>query len=66
VLTSLISAYYYLRVVVTMYMREGEPETTSEPWLNLTWAASAILTVGISILPSPLFNWATTAVMKLF
>ncbi len=26
VLTSLISAYYYLRVVVTMYMREGEPE----------------------------------------
>ena len=25
VVTSLISAYYYLRVVVTMYMREGEP-----------------------------------------
>ncbi|MEW5940453.1 MAG: NADH-quinone oxidoreductase subunit N, partial [Chloroflexota bacterium] len=25
VLTSLVSAYYYLRVVVNMYMREGEP-----------------------------------------
>ena len=37
VLTSLISAYYYLRVVVAMYMREGEPETTREPWLDLTW-----------------------------
>ena len=25
VLTSLVSAYYYLRVVVVMYMRDGEP-----------------------------------------
>jgi len=31
VLTSLISAYYYLRVVVTMYMREGDPQTANEP-----------------------------------
>jgi NADH-quinone oxidoreductase subunit N len=66
VVTSLISAYYYLRVVVTMYMRDGEPKTTSEPWLNLTWAASAILTVLISIFPNVLFQWATTAVFKLF
>ena len=66
VVTSLISAYYYLRVVVTMYMRDGEPETTSEPWLNLTWAVSAILTVLVSIAPSPLFGWATSAVMRLF
>ena len=35
VLTSLISAYYYLRVVVTMYMREGDPETTRNPgWIS--------------------------------
>lgn len=66
VVTSLISAYYYLRVVVTMYMREGEPETVSEPWLNLTWAVSAILTVLLGIFPSQLFNWATTAVFRLF
>jgi NADH-quinone oxidoreductase subunit N len=66
VLTSLISAYYYLRVVVTMYMREGDPKTTSEPWLNLTWATAAILTVLISIFPNVLFHWATTAVFKLF
>ena len=33
-LTSLISAYYYLHVVVTMYMCEGDPETANEPWLN--------------------------------
>jgi NADH-quinone oxidoreductase subunit N len=66
VLTSLISAYYYLRVVITMYMREGEPETTSEPWLNFTWGLSAVLTVLVSLVPAPLFDWATQAVLKLF
>jgi len=66
VLTTLISAYYYLRVVVTMYMREGDPETTSETWLNLTWSVSAILTVIVGLVPAPLFNWASQAVLKLF
>jgi NADH-quinone oxidoreductase subunit N len=65
-LTTLISAYYYLRVVVTMYMREGDPEITSEPWLNITWALSAVLTVIVSLLPGPLFDWASQAVLKLF
>ena len=65
-MTSLISAYYYLRVVVTMYMRDGEPAITSEPWLNLTWSVSAILTVLISIIPGPLFTWASKAVLRLF
>jgi NADH-quinone oxidoreductase subunit N len=66
VVTSLISAYYYLRVVVTMYMRDGEPETTSEPWLNLTWGVAAVLTVAVSLAPAPLFDWASQAVLKLF
>jgi len=66
VLTTLISAYYYLRVVVTMYMREGDPEITSESWLNLTWVVSAVLTVLVSLVPGPLFDWASQAVLKLF
>jgi NADH-quinone oxidoreductase subunit N len=66
VLTTLISAYYYLRVIVTMYMREGDPEPASEAWLNLTWAISAILTVVVSLVPGPLFDWASQAVLKLF
>jgi NADH-quinone oxidoreductase subunit N len=66
VLTSLVSAYYYLRVVVTMYMREGDPEVTAEPWLNLTWAAAAIITVVASLFPAALFDWASQAVLKLF
>jgi NADH-quinone oxidoreductase subunit N len=66
VLTSLISAYYYLRVVVTMYMREGEPETTHEFWLNFTWGLSALATVLLSFLPMALFAWDSGAVLKLF
>ena len=65
VLTSLISAFYYLRVVVIMYMREGEPKTNSEPWLNLTWIAMAAVTVILSFAPGPLFAWASSAVMRL-
>lgn len=66
VLTSLISAYYYLRVVVTMYMREGEPSTTSEPMLDFTTAFAAVVTVVVSIIPAPLFALASSAVLKLF
>ena len=66
VLTSLISAYYYLRVVVTMYMREGDPTTEHEPWLDLTWGLTALATVILSFLPMALFTWASGAVLKLF
>ncbi len=66
IVTSLISAYYYLRVVVIMYMRDGEPKTTSEPWLNLSWIAMAVITVILSFVPASLFDWASEAVMKLF
>ncbi len=66
VVTSLISAYYYLRVVVAMYMREGDPQANSEPWLNITWAVAAIATVVVSLVPQFLFAWASSAVLKLF
>ena len=65
VLTSLISAFYYLRVVVIMYMREVEPKTHSEPWLNFTWIFMATVTVVLSFVPGPLFAWASNAVMRL-
>ena len=66
VLTSLISAYYYLRVVVIMYMRDGEPETERESFLDLTTIATAVATVVISLVPQFLFAWASSAVLKLF
>lgn len=66
VLTSLISAYYYLRVVVIMYMRDGEPETEHESFLDLTTIFTAVATVVISLVPQFLFAWASSAVLKLF
>ncbi len=66
VLTSLVSAYYYLRVVVVMYMRDGEPQVRNELWLNLTTAVTAIATVVISLFATPLFSWASQGAMYLF
>jgi NADH-quinone oxidoreductase subunit N len=65
VLTSLISAYYYLRVVVIMYMREGEPQTERESFLDLTTIVTAVATVVISLVPQFLFAWASNAVLLL-
>jgi len=66
VVTSLVSAYYYLRVVVTMYMKDGEPTTEREPWLDFTTAFTAIVTVVVSLVPQWLFLLASSAVLKLF
>jgi NADH-quinone oxidoreductase subunit N len=66
VLTSLISAYYYLRVVVLMYMREGQPEARDEFWLNLTVGATAIGAVVLTFAAPLLFDWAAKAVLRMF
>jgi NADH-quinone oxidoreductase subunit N len=66
VLTSLVSAYYYLRVVVTMYMQDGEPVRSRESFLDLTTGLMAVATVVISLVPQFLFAWASSAVLKLF
>lgn len=66
VLTSLVSAFYYLRVVVIMYMKDGEPTAEREPWLDMTTLVTALVTVAVSIVPQVLFAWASEAVLKLF
>jgi NADH-quinone oxidoreductase subunit N len=66
VVTSLVSAYYYLRVVVNMYMHEGDPTIESEAWLSLTTMSTAIVTVVLSFVPQWLFFMASAAVLRLF
>jgi NADH-quinone oxidoreductase subunit N len=63
VLTSLVSAYYYLRVVVVMYMQDGEPEVRRDRWVYLTAAVAGIAIVGLSIFSVPLFTWVSNATM---
>ncbi len=65
VLTSLVSAYYYLRVVVVMYMKDGEPQVRQEAWLYLTAYVAAAGVIVLSILSTPLIRWATEAVLRL-
>ena len=66
VLTSLLSAYYYLRVVVNMYMREGDPEITPDRLVQLVSVVGALAVVLLSIFATPLFRWASQAVLNLF
>jgi NADH-quinone oxidoreductase subunit N len=66
VLTSLVSAYYYLRVIVIMYMRDGEPVVHRERILYITTAVIAACTVLLSIFADPLINWVSQAVLQLF
>ncbi len=68
VLNSTVSVYYYLRLVVMMYMREGKTQasTASLPWPLA--AALAISLLGIFYLglyPGPLVNLATLAASPL-
>ncbi len=66
VLTSLVSAYYYLRVVVIMYMRDGEPEVASAPWLKAAaWVTAAGLVI-FTFASGALFTWASQALLTAF
>ena len=65
VLTSLLSAYYYLRVVVVMYMKPGDPEVRRESWVNLLAIFSAAGTLLLAFNPGPLLDLAEKAILKL-
>jgi NADH-quinone oxidoreductase subunit N len=64
-MTSLVSAYYYLRVVVIIYMRPGDPEVQGGTWVNFTAIVAALAVVGLSFIPGPLFDMAAQAILKL-
>jgi NADH-quinone oxidoreductase subunit N len=66
VLTSLVSAYYYLRVVVIMYMQDGDPVIHRERWLIWTAGSAAAATVILTVFSPPLFAWTAEAVMRIF
>jgi hypothetical protein len=57
---------YYLRVVIVMYMRPGEPEVERDPWLQVTTGVAAVGTVVLGLFAQPILNWASLAVLYLF
>ena len=58
VLTSLVSAYYYLRVIVKMYMQEGEPVLRQDAWLKAAIYITALLVLLLGVAPGLLLNAA--------
>jgi NADH-quinone oxidoreductase subunit N len=67
-LMSVVSAYYYLRVVVAMYMREPPAEdhwARVSPASAVALAFSAVVVLGLGILPGPLLDWARQAAQSL-
>jgi NADH-quinone oxidoreductase subunit N len=68
VLMSVVSAYYYLRVVVAMYMREpaGEDRWAAvAPGARVALVVSVALTLGFGLSPAPLLNLARAAAQAL-
>lgn len=64
VIFSAISAYFYLRVVMYMYMREpkGEVHLTTSPAMSLALAITVIAVIAIGILPSSVVNFARLSI----
>lgn len=61
VVTSVISGYYYLRVVFSMYMLEGDGEMTLKPVLVTAVVITAVATLLLGILPGYWFDLARDA-----
>ncbi len=66
VFTTLLSAYFYLRLVVIMYMREGQPVVRNEFWTKFVAVVSAILVIVLTVTAEPLLNLASRAFMLIF
>lgn len=65
-LASLISAYYYLRVVVMMFLHEGPNTEVRRNWLlNGLVGLSALAVLILGLLPAPLFQMAAAALLRL-
>lgn len=56
VITSVVSGYYYLRVVYLMYMYEGEGEVNTTPGINWALGLTVLATVILGFAPGAWFE----------
>lgn len=69
VLTSVISVFFYLRIIVMMYMTTGETPARFPGLPKAVGAAliaSAILTLYLGILPARVMDWAAASIATIF
>ena len=71
VVMSAVSLYYYFRIVVQMYMRDGEEdgaapaELLRDRWTEVVIVVCVIATLVIGVFPAPLVGWAQSAASAL-
>jgi NADH-quinone oxidoreductase subunit N len=69
VLTSVVSVFFYLRIVVMMYMTPGD-KTAQVPAVprmaGLALTVSAILVLYLGILPTRVLDWAAASISTIF
>jgi len=71
VIMSAVSLYYYFRIVVQMYLRDGEEEDAepaellSDRWTEAAIAVCIVVTMVIGVWPAPVVGWAKSAASAL-
>ena len=68
VLNSAVGAYYYLRIIVVMYMREARGEVPVSPvpfGLGTALALSLVATIYLGVLPGRVLDYASRSVNEL-
>jgi len=68
VINSAVAAYYYLRVMVVMYMREPRDEAPLPPipaGLGTALATTLVLTIYLGVLPGRVLNYAQRSAQQL-
>jgi NADH-quinone oxidoreductase subunit N len=67
VLTSVVGAYYYLRLVKVMYFDEPKPAfEKADLGVRTVLLVSALFVLALSLVPAPLFDTAAAAAKSLF
>lgn len=69
VLSSVVSVFFYLRIVVMMYMSERDARPLPAPITTTAMAALAIAVIGVfylGILPARVLDWAQASVSTIF
>jgi NADH-quinone oxidoreductase subunit N len=66
VLFSAVSAYYYLRIVMLMYMKEPEIQArfTASPAVTVALWVATLVVLGLGVYPGPLVEYTQTALFK--
>ncbi len=70
VLFAAVSAYFYIRVVMVMYMRDPEPEArppvmVSAPAATVALTVALVAVILLGIFPEPVLNYTRNAVLQL-